>query len=282
MSVQHNFYQLMQLEWYCDIKVISKRYKELAKKYHPDKSPNDSHAEEFFKIITQGYHILSNPNEKKEYDTALYHYYLNNKSLQKNNYYIAEKIRKNKAIKIHRIIKNYQKSESELSHNKRLILALLIFISSFFMAYHNWYINYLSMNNLYVLIAYLAFGLSCYMIANIHFKKHQYDMACLGELKTNNQSSSVFLKLFLITPLIFYATVSVTKVIHLNYFSVNLPIESIIIEQNEINYIYFFNDKKILRKTSIDKNINYLNKNSLKAKVSKINPNISELIEIKN
>lgn len=281
MSVQHNFYQLMELDWYCDIKVIRKKYKELAKKYHPDKFPNDKNAEEYFKIITQGYHLLSKPSDKKEYDTILYQYYTKKQSTHKDGAYLIEKIKQNKEVKIKAIISNYQKWEDELSYKKRTFLSILIFISSFFLAYHNWYVNYLSMDNLYIIIAYLIFGLSCYMIANINYKRRQYQMACLGELKADNHSSTVFLKLFLITPLIFFAIVSVTKTIHLSYFSIELPIESLVIEREEINYIYHFNDKKILRKTSFDEGINYANKNKLRAKVSRINPNISELIEVK-
>lgn len=280
MSVQHNFYQLMELDWYCDIKVIRKKYKELAKKYHPDKFPNDKNAEEYFKIITQGYHLLSKPSDKKEYDTVLYQYYSKKQSTHKDGAYLVEKIKQNKEAKIKAIISNYQKWENELSHKKRIFLSILIFISSFFLAYHNWYVNYLSMDNLYIIIAYLIFGLSCYMIANIHYKRRQYQMACLGELKADNHSSSVFLKLFLITPLVFFVIVSVTKTIHLNYFSIELPIESLVIEREEINYIYHFNDKKILRKTSFDEAVNYSNKSRLRAKVSRINPNISELIEV--
>ena len=279
MSVQHNFYQLMELDWYCDIKVIRKKYKELAKKYHPDKFPNDKHAEEYFKIITQGYHILSKPSDKKDYDNAIYQYYSKSKSTQKDGAYLLEKIKQNKAVKLNSIIKDHQKWEADLSHKKRLWLSVFMFISSFLFAYNNWYVNHLTMDNLYIIIAYLIFGLSCYMIANIHYKKSQYHMACLGKIKNDNHSSSVFLKLFLITPIVFFATVSVTKTIHLNYFSIVIPIESVVIEQEEINYIYNIGNKKILRKTSFDNSINYANKKGLRAKVSKINPNISELIE---
>ena len=47
-----------------DISVIKKRYKELAKKYHPDINQNDPKAEELLKRINMAYTILKLAHEK--------------------------------------------------------------------------------------------------------------------------------------------------------------------------------------------------------------------------
>lgn len=47
---------------------IKKAYRELSKKYHPDKNPDDKEAEEKFKKISEAYEILSDPVKRKEYD----------------------------------------------------------------------------------------------------------------------------------------------------------------------------------------------------------------------
>ena len=42
---------------------VKKAYRKLALKYHPDKNPGDSVAEEKFKAVAEAYDILSNPTK---------------------------------------------------------------------------------------------------------------------------------------------------------------------------------------------------------------------------
>jgi molecular chaperone DnaJ len=47
---------------------IKKAYRKLARKYHPDRNPGDSEAEEKFKEISAAYDVLGDPEKRKEYD----------------------------------------------------------------------------------------------------------------------------------------------------------------------------------------------------------------------
>jgi len=47
---------------------IKKAYRKLAVKYHPDKNPGDSKAEERFKEISEAYAVLSDQDKRQQYD----------------------------------------------------------------------------------------------------------------------------------------------------------------------------------------------------------------------
>lgn len=47
---------------------IKSAYNTLAKKYHPDKNPNNKDAEDTFKSIAEAYDVLSDPEKKKKFD----------------------------------------------------------------------------------------------------------------------------------------------------------------------------------------------------------------------
>ena len=70
-----NYYEILEVNKKASQETISKVYKFLAKKYHPDANPdNKQEAEEKFKEISEAYKILSNEEKRKEYDEKLHDY----------------------------------------------------------------------------------------------------------------------------------------------------------------------------------------------------------------
>ncbi|HLP23206.1 MAG TPA: DnaJ C-terminal domain-containing protein [Microbacteriaceae bacterium] len=47
---------------------LKKTYRKLARQYHPDSNPGDANAEARFKEISEAYSVLSDPEQRKEYD----------------------------------------------------------------------------------------------------------------------------------------------------------------------------------------------------------------------
>lgn len=67
-----DYYKILEVNNSASSEVISKVYKILAKKYHPDANPdNKLECEEKFKEISEAYEILSDEQKRKDYDIEL-------------------------------------------------------------------------------------------------------------------------------------------------------------------------------------------------------------------
>lgn len=67
-----NYYQILQISTSASSNEIKQAYRNLAKKYHPDKNPGNTHYEDEFKLISQAYQTLSDEHKKWVYDMSLY------------------------------------------------------------------------------------------------------------------------------------------------------------------------------------------------------------------
>ncbi|WP_291726418.1 DnaJ C-terminal domain-containing protein [Bernardetia sp.] len=63
-----DYYKILGLSKNASADEIKKRYRELAKKYHPDRNPNDILAEKRFKDLNEAHDILSDPTKRAQYD----------------------------------------------------------------------------------------------------------------------------------------------------------------------------------------------------------------------
>lgn len=68
MSEKRDYYEVLGVAKNADEAEIKKAYRKLALKYHPDKNPDDTSAEDKFKEAAEAYEILSDSQKRAQYD----------------------------------------------------------------------------------------------------------------------------------------------------------------------------------------------------------------------
>ena len=67
-TTQDDLYDILGVDEDADKQEIKKAYRDLARKHHPDRNPDDPNAEEKFKRIQKAYSILSDEDKRQKYD----------------------------------------------------------------------------------------------------------------------------------------------------------------------------------------------------------------------
>lgn len=272
----------MEIEPYSDIDTVKKRYRELAKLYHPDRNPQNKHAEEYFKILTQGYNILSEPDDKVLYDQALKGYYTikpQEAPKPSKDEITRQKVKQHRENKRKRFIEEFLKAENEFPHKYRFLVSMMLFFSGILMCYNHWFINLLNYKILYIVLGGFIFGVGAYQSAENIYKRRTFKKAMRIESYNHDGGSiRLFLFLFFVTPVLFLGLMRITKAVHLTYFYAVCELEQVKFLANDLEYYYVVNGERIARRTETVPKELFYNKEKVKVRFSRINPVISELV----
>lgn len=63
-----DYYKVLGIDKNANADEIKKKYRKLAKQFHPDKNQGDKASEEKFKTISEAYEVLGDPEKRKKYD----------------------------------------------------------------------------------------------------------------------------------------------------------------------------------------------------------------------
>src|ERR1700758_4024519 len=70
MASRPDYYKTLGVDKKASAEDIKKAYRKLARKYHPDRNPDDKDAEARFKEVSQAHDVLSDPEKRKQYDSG--------------------------------------------------------------------------------------------------------------------------------------------------------------------------------------------------------------------
>jgi molecular chaperone DnaJ len=70
MAARPDLYATLGVEKKATPEELKKAYRKLARKYHPDRNPDDKQAEARFKEVSHAYDVLSDPEKRKQYDSG--------------------------------------------------------------------------------------------------------------------------------------------------------------------------------------------------------------------
>jgi molecular chaperone DnaJ len=70
MATRPDYYATLGVDKKATPEEIKKAYRKLARKYHPDRNPDNKDAEARFKEISQAHDVLGDPEKRKQYDSG--------------------------------------------------------------------------------------------------------------------------------------------------------------------------------------------------------------------
>jgi hypothetical protein len=295
----YDYYKLLGIPRTASLADIKRAYRSAAKKYHPDKNPEDEGAEEFFVVLTNGYDVLTNPRKKVRYDILLELEYRAEKefdnpyakkvSTKRRHRYSNTEIlkRKQRLFEIQRRkdlrqVLQFRKRNQTFPLVYRYSMTSLIILSGIVMGYKNWFVNYNDTLNFFSLcLSFLVIMAGIFYLSNLAYT-HLFVLFVTKKIKRNYEKSTYYLMtlLIVVSAILFATSVKLKKHYELNRNADYTFPTMVILRANTVEYEFKVDGNTFLKRSNELDDGSFGNRSTRDCvvKYSKSNPRISELI----
>lgn len=145
MPQSGNLYDILGLKRYASMDEVRTKFRQLAVKYHPDKNPDNPEIEELFKEMVAAYNVLSDEEDKRNYDLKLSGFYTYQKvetqeEKKTKRREQVKRMRKRMKEKEEREIKQaYDEANQKIPYKWRYTISIVLTIIALFLILDNWF-----------------------------------------------------------------------------------------------------------------------------------------------
>lgn len=278
-----NYYKILQVPDFSDVRTVQRSYRTLAKQYHPDIAP-DPKSEELFKLITNAYSTLSDSTLKYRHDKELRMALLYDKEQIKPNR-SAEEIRKRQRERAQRErdeeIRSYEKKNKIFPYKYRIALFLALAFWGLQIVYSNWFVNLNDFSGWILTIGFLLFiSASVLFLSSIFTFYRMKNIMEDKDINYENLSWSLFLGLLLMGPSFILGLNTLRKEYHLANYAVVERASIDDLAYSRIRYSFSPDGVRTISKSSpIEKyHIFDMNQKWIMLEYSKADPRITRLL----
>jgi curved DNA-binding protein CbpA len=146
MSQSGNLYDILGLKRYASIDEVKTKFRQLAVRYHPDKNPGNKEVEELFKKMVAAYNVLSDEEEKRNYDLRLSGFYTYHKveteeqKKAKRREQVKRMRKRMKEQEEREIQQVYEDAKRKISYPWRYIIVAVTTILCLLIILNNWFL----------------------------------------------------------------------------------------------------------------------------------------------
>lgn len=214
-----NYYLDLGLKDFSSAEVAKKKYRRLAKIYHPDKNQNNPEFTAKFQKIVKAYEVISSPEQKLKLDQFLSgKFHLTRQKTAEER--IAEARLRSNEIKARAIEERFDRYENSWFKIKvRLLLAYFLMSVCFFLFVFNYFPNFENSFSTFLIAFLVLFYASLiYLMVDSYYLKQAFmkrrNISKLNELL--KKTTYLFLVLFFGTPILGSITANLRKDFLLN------------------------------------------------------------------
>lgn len=283
-----SLYGILGLADFADIHEVKRAYRELAKRYHPDRNPGNRIVEEKFKTITNAYNVLGDESQKQAYDLRLRGMFTfqpietEEDKLEKRRKKREEALRRKKEYEERRIIQAWRELEYGTPKNIRDLFNGALIATGVLLIFQFWFYNLMETYSAWYILSAIGFIIwGNIRIQNYNYIKYLYLQIQngLGFVPANRVLRNFLLGISF-SFLFGVMGANLLKVFYLKYYSAITTgqVEYSGEKYNKYNMVYWVDNQRYVKILDAKDSRSLRVKDKISVRYAILNPYVAEII----